>query len=151
MSRNSLEVSRLPGQTKGTDGGGHGGTNPLKGVCPPASVPFVPGHCPDSMSPPMSRSVWAVAAANKAEAKKAGGLRSEMPGIAAIVDDLRAAFGAAVIDGAIAAGVKLQREHARIVATQGQAVADGWLRRQRTPKGAFVATEGGRTVGVMPS
>lgn len=98
----------------------------------------------------MSRSVWAVAAANKAEGKKAGGLRTEMPGLAAIVDDLRAVFGAAVVDGAIAAGVKLQREHARIVATQGQAVADGWLRRQRTPNGAFMATEGGRTVGAMP-
>ena len=73
-----------------------------------------------------------------------------MPGVAGIVDDLRAVFGAEVIDGAIAAGVKLQREHARIVATQGQAVADGWLARQRTPKGAFMAAEAGRTVGAMP-
>lgn len=73
-----------------------------------------------------------------------------MPGVAGIVDDLRAAFGAEVIDGAIAAGVKLQREHARILATQGQAVADGWLARQRTPAGSFRAAEGGLVVGAMP-
>jgi hypothetical protein len=77
-------------------------------------------------------------------------MRQHMPVTAGIVDDLRQAFGAAVVDGAIAAGVKLQREHARIVATQGQAVADAWLARQRTPGGAFRAAEGGRVVGAMP-
>ena len=73
-----------------------------------------------------------------------------MPGVAGIVDDLRAAFGVELVDAAIAAGVKLQREHARILATQGQAVADGWLARQRTPGGCFRAAEGARVVGAMP-
>jgi len=77
-------------------------------------------------------------------------MRVHMPVVAGIVDELRQAFGAAVVDGAIAAGVKLQREHARIVATQGQAVADKWLRLQRTPAGSFTAAEAGRTVGAMP-
>lgn len=98
----------------------------------------------------MSRSVWALVAANKAEDKKPGGMRDQMPVVAGIVDDLRQAFGAPVIDAAIAAGVRLQREHARILATQGQAVADGWLARQRTPAGCFRAVEAGRTVGAMP-
>lgn len=89
-------------------------------------------------------------AANRQPEPKRAGLRAEMPGVAAIVDDLRAALGAQVVDAAIAAGVKLQREHARIVATQGQAVADGWLSRQRTPAGSFRAVEAGRTVGAMP-
>ena len=82
--------------------------------------------------------------------KPTGSMRDTMPLTAGIVDDLRQWLGAARVDAAIAAGVKLQREHARIVATQGQAVADRWLRLQRVPAGCFMATEAGRTVGAMP-
>lgn len=77
-------------------------------------------------------------------------MRNTMPLTAGIVDDLRQWLGADRVDAAIAAGVKLQREHALIERTQGRAVADKWLRLQRVPAGCFSATEAGRTVGVMP-
>lgn len=140
MSRFASEVSRFPGQPTGTDGGGHGGTYPLKGVCPPASVPIVPGQM-STLNVPLQ---------DKAAAKPSGSMRVHMPVTAGIVDELRQAWGAARVDAAIATGVRLQREHARIQATQGQVVADRWLRLQRVPAGCFMSTEAGRTVGAMP-
>lgn len=82
------------------------------------------------------------------EEKKAG-LRDVMPDTAALVDDLRAMWGAERVNAAIATGVRLQREHARLVAIQGQHAADLWLKRQPTPMGCFRAVEGGRQVGVL--
>jgi hypothetical protein len=132
MSRFESELSRLPGQTTGTSGGGHGGTYPLKGVCPPASVPFVPGQ--------MSR-------CNVPVGDKAAG-RAAMPVVAGIVDDLRQAFGRAVVDAAIASGQALRRKHAGMVAAVGQDQADAWLARQRPPAGSFWAQEGKHSVGI---
>lgn len=71
-----------------------------------------------------------------------------MPGVAAIVDDLRAAFGPAVVDAAIASGQALRRKHAGMVADVGQAQADAWLARQHPVAGSFWAEEGGHTVGI---
>ncbi len=139
MSRSESEVSRFAGQTQGTDGGGHGGTYPLKGVCPPAIVPCVPGQ--------MSRSD--VPVAEQPGANTGGTLRSAMPLTAGIVDELRQAFGVALVDRCIARGQQLRREHARILAVQGQAEADRWLAWEQGKGVWFGAVEGGRRVGVM--
>ena len=53
-----------------------------------------------------------------------GSMREQMPGVAALIDDLRKAFGAAYIDGIIAAGMR------------GEPV--------------FAASENGHTVGTAP-
>lgn len=140
MSRYTFEMSRLPGQTTGTDSGGHGGTKPLQGFVPLPLSRLSRDNVPVAVS----------RLKEEGKAKPAPSMRAQMPVVAGIVDELRLAFGVAVVDGAIAAGVKLAREHARIQATQGQAVADGWLARQRTPAGSFRAAEAGRTVGAMP-
>ena len=71
-----------------------------------------------------------------------------MPETATIVDELRAEFGAAVIDAAIAAGTAAQKRYAAWIASHGQEAADAWLMRQRFERGSFYASEGGRTVGV---
>jgi hypothetical protein len=72
-----------------------------------------------------------------------------MPLTAAIVDDLRLQFGAGVVDRCIANGQRLRREHARMLATVGQAQADQWLAWEQRRGGWFGASEGGCTVGVM--
>ena len=71
-----------------------------------------------------------------------------MPATAALVDELRAVFGAEKIDAAIKAGMRAGREHAALVASQGQRQADAWLARQKFPAGLFWASEGGHEVGV---
>lgn len=80
--------------------------------------------------------------------KKAAGLREAMPDTAEIVDDLRRELGAAIVDRAIAAGVKAQKRYAAWLAGHGEEAAQRWLGAQRFPGGSFYANEGGRTVGV---
>lgn len=74
--------------------------------------------------------------------------RVVMPHTAALIDELRAALGRELIDGAIAAGQRARREYQRRVATVGQAAADAWLANQRFPQGCFWASEGEHQVGV---
>lgn len=76
-------------------------------------------------------------------------MREAMPLTAELVDELRQVFGAGRIVALIAHSQHLRREHARIVATQGQAVADRWLAGQQDKGGWFGAVEGGRQVGVL--
>jgi hypothetical protein len=83
--------------------------------------------------------------------KKGKGLRSEMPGSAALVDELRALFGADWVDAALRQGMSLQREHARLGAERGQAAADAWLRQQRPTGPALQLVEGDRQVGLLPA
>ena len=71
-----------------------------------------------------------------------------MPVVAGIVDDLRAAFGPAAVDAAIASGQAMRRKHVEMVAGVGQAQADAWLARQHPAVGSFWAEEGGHTVGI---
>lgn len=139
MSRFASELSRLPGQTKGTDGVGHGGTTPLKGGCPPASVPCVPGQ--------MSR--LNVPVPQERAEKPGGAMRDAMPLTAALVDELRQAWGADCINALIKRGQYLRREHARILAVLGQAEADRWLAREQGKGAWFGAVEDGRQVGVL--
>ena len=72
-----------------------------------------------------------------------------MPLTAAIVDELRLQFGVRVVDRCIANGQRLRREHARMLATAGQAKADQSLAWEQRRGGWFGASEGGRTVGVV--
>ena len=74
--------------------------------------------------------------------------RAWMPQTAQMVDEMRAAYGAAAVDAAIAAGQQARREYLRRVATYGQPSAAAWLARQTFPQGCFWATEAGNEVGV---
>lgn len=74
--------------------------------------------------------------------------RALMPETAAMVDELRAAYGAEMVDAAIAAGQQARREYQRRVQAFGEASARAWLARQPFPRGCFWATEAGREVGV---
>ena len=144
LSRLGCELSRLPGQISGTKGRGHGGTKALRAFVPlPVSRDNVPFECPGVPVGGVGGGV-----VGGVEASKPG--RQAMPLTAAIVDDLRLQFGAAVVDRCIARGQRLRREHARLLASAGQAQADQWLAwEQRRGGGWFGAVEGGRAVGVL--
>lgn len=76
-------------------------------------------------------------------------MREAMPLTAALFDELGQVFGAGRMVALVARSQHLRREHARIVATQGQAVADRWLAREQDKGGWFGAVESGRQVGVL--
>ena len=75
--------------------------------------------------------------------------RAAMPVTAAFVDECRAIYGAAMIDRQLATGMQAAREHAQVLAAQGEAVARCW-HRVNAHRCTFHATEAGRTVG-LPS
>jgi hypothetical protein len=79
-----------------------------------------------------------------------GALREKMPGAAALVDEMRAMFGQAWVDAALREGLRLQREHARLVAQASQGAADAWLASQRSSKPALAVVEGGAWIGALP-
>lgn len=70
-----------------------------------------------------------------------------MPAAAALMDEIRTLFGQAWADAALREGLRLQREHARVVAAQGQAKADRWLSQQRSAVPALSLREGAVVVG----
>jgi len=74
--------------------------------------------------------------------------RALMPGVAAIVDEFRQAYGAERVDAAIAAGQRARREYQALLEANGKAAADRWLRGQRFPHGCFHAAEAGHEVGI---
>jgi hypothetical protein len=76
-------------------------------------------------------------------------MRDAMPLTAALVDELRQAWGADRINALIKRGQHLRREHARILAVMGQAEADRWLVREQGKGAWFGAVEGGRQVGCL--
>ena len=84
------------------------------------------------------------------EGMKKGGLRQAMPGAAALVDEMRQLFGQAWVDAALREGLRLQREHARLVAQTSQGAADAWLLSQRSGKPALAVVEGGAWIGALP-
>ena len=73
--------------------------------------------------------------------------RASMPIVAAFIDECRAAYGADLVDRQLATGMQAAREHAQVLATQGEAAARRW-HRANAHRCTFVATEGGRTVGL---
>lgn len=76
-------------------------------------------------------------------------MREAMPLTAALVDELRQVWGADRVNALIKRGQSLRRDHARIVATLGQAEADRWLAREQGKGAWFGAVESGRQVGVL--
>lgn len=73
-----------------------------------------------------------------------------MPAASALVDEMRQLFGQAWVDAALREGLRLQREHARLVAQTSQASADAWLLSQRSSKPALAVVEGGACIGALP-
>lgn len=72
-----------------------------------------------------------------------------MPDAAALMDDIRAVFGQAWADAALREGLRLQREHAALTTSKGQAYADRWLSLQRATAPALSLREGDRVVGML--
>ena len=83
-------------------------------------------------------------AANSTETRRAA-----MPLVAQIVDQWRAQFGAAFVDQQMATAQQARREHAQVLAQQGQVAADRW-HRANAHRCTFLAQENGRVLG-MPS
>lgn len=71
-----------------------------------------------------------------------------MPDTAALVDELRAVLGAALVDAAIKAGQQAKREYEQRRQDHGKARADAWLVRQPFAAGRFWAEENGHQVGI---
>lgn len=80
---------------------------------------------------------------------RGGGMRAAMPHAAALVDELRAAFGRQWVDDALREGLRLQREHNRLQQQQGSAAADAWLSRQRPGRPSLRIVEAGIQVGEL--
>lgn len=75
--------------------------------------------------------------------------RQAMPEVAAFVDLCRAAYGGQFVDvdAAMATAQQARREHAQVLAQQGEAAAARWLVRN-AHRCTFFAQEAGRTVGL---
>jgi hypothetical protein len=73
--------------------------------------------------------------------------REAMPVVAAFIDWCRAAYGADMVDQQLAIARQAQRKHAQVLAEQGRAAAERW-RKANAHRCTFIATEGGRTIGL---
>ena len=81
------------------------------------------------------------------QGQSVGQRRDAMPIVAAFIDRCRAAYGADMVDAQLAIAQQARREHADVLAAQGQAAADRWL-HANAHRCTFFASEGGRTVGL---
>lgn len=75
--------------------------------------------------------------------------RQAMPVVSGFVDQLRQVLGAELVDRQMAVAQQARREHAQVLAQQGEAAARRW-HKTNAHRCTFFAEEGGRTVG-MPS
>jgi len=75
--------------------------------------------------------------------------RQAMPAVAAFVDLCRAAYGGQFVDvdAAMATAQQARREHAQVLAEQGEEAAHRWLVRN-AKRCTFHAEESGRSVGL---
>lgn len=73
--------------------------------------------------------------------------RAAMPEVSAFIDWARRSAGTDMVDAAMAKGIDAARQHAHVLATQGQRAADAW-HRQHAHLCTFFAVEGGREVGL---
>lgn len=76
--------------------------------------------------------------------------RAAMPVVAAFIAECRRAYGDALVDQQLATAQQARREHAEILAKQGQAAADRW-HRANAHRCTFFAQEQGRTLGLQSS
>lgn len=76
-----------------------------------------------------------------------GSARSSMPLAGQIVDDLRQWFGDDLVNAQIRRAEAARKQHAAILASQGEQAAARWL-QANWRECAFVATENGRSIGL---
>lgn len=74
--------------------------------------------------------------------------RAAMPVVAEFIDMCRREYGADLVDRQLATAQKARREHAEILAMQGQHAADRWL-KANAHRCTFHAVEQGRTLGLQ--
>lgn len=74
--------------------------------------------------------------------------RAAMPGLASIVDQLRAQYGVDFVNRQIATAQQARREYAQVLAEQGPVAAKYW-HRANAHRCTFYATEGGRELGMQ--
>lgn len=73
--------------------------------------------------------------------------RQAMPVVSGFVDQLRQVLGAELVDRQMAVAQQARREHAQVLAQQGEAAARRW-HKANAHRCTFFAEEGGRTVGM---
>jgi hypothetical protein len=73
--------------------------------------------------------------------------RDAMPVTAAFIDMCRTTYGTAMVDAQLAIGMQAVRDYNKVLTTQGEAAAARW-HRANAHRCTFVATEGGRTIGL---
>lgn len=73
--------------------------------------------------------------------------RNTMPVTAAFIDMCRKVCGADMVDAQLAIGMQAARDHAHVLATQGEAAAARW-HQANGHRCTFVAVEAGRTIGL---
>lgn len=101
------------------------------------------------MSQPFDQSPSAPPAPESSPVAGAQARRQAMPEVAAFIDLCRAAYGGQFVDvdAAMSTAQQARREHAQVLAEQGEAAAERWLLRN-AHRCTFQAEEGGRTVGL---
>lgn len=72
-----------------------------------------------------------------------------MPGLAAIIDELRTLYGVDFINQQIATAQQARRDYAKVLAEQGAAAAKRW-HRANAHRCTFHGRENGREIG-LPS
>ncbi len=73
--------------------------------------------------------------------------RQAMPAVAAFIDLCRKAYGTEFVDAQMARAQQAAREHAQVLAEQGDAAARRW-HKANAHRCTFFAQEGGRTLGI---
>ena len=86
----------------------------------------------------------------KESQKKGKPLRDALPAAAALMDEIRAVWGQAWADDALREGLRLQREHGRLVAEHGVLHANLWLDAQQPSGPSIVLREADQSVGALP-
>ena len=86
----------------------------------------------------------------KESQKKGKPLRDALPAAAALMDEIRAVWGQAWADDALREGLRLQREHARMVTEHGTLQADRWLDAQKPSGPSIVLLESDQSIGALP-
>lgn len=101
------------------------------------------------MDPTTNQPPQAAPAPDSAPLAGVSARRQAMPAVAAFVDLCRQAYGGEFVDvdAAMATAQQARREHAQVLAEQGEAAAARWLKRN-AHRCTFHAEEGGRSVGL---
>ena len=85
--------------------------------------------------------------ASPSQDQRAEQRRQDMPCVAAFIDLCREAYGSDLVDQQMATAQQARRDHAEILAQQGEAAAQRW-HKANASRCTFFAHEGGRTLGL---